>query len=50
MAKEYSDVTVPIGESDLPMFQGLVFEEGQHFEWSFHAEDGRLINITFIKE
>ena len=38
-------ITIPIGEEDIRLFQGLVYNNGEPFEWRF---DG--VDIKFIKD
>ena len=50
-------VTVPIGECDLEMFEGLVGENTfyskrsrEPFTWTFDTECGKPIDIVFVKD
>jgi len=50
-------VTVPIGECDLEMFEGLVGENTfyskrnrEPFTWTFETECGKPIDIIFVKD
>ena len=38
-------ITIPIGEEDIRLFQGLVYHSREPFEWRF---DG--VDIKFIKD
>lgn len=46
-------VEVPIGESDLDLFQNLVFSENkkeEEFEWVYDTIDGTEVTIRFVGE
>jgi len=45
----YKNVTVPIGELDIELFERLA-SGGDTFTWTFETDDGEPININFIKD
>ena len=52
---ERRNITIPIGECDIELFEGLVIDqnvngEDNTFTWTFETNDGELINLNFIKD
>tara|TARA_R110000824_G_scaffold396625_1_gene598318 strand:- start:481 stop:657 length:177 start_codon:yes stop_codon:yes gene_type:complete len=52
---EKRNITIPIGEYDIELFQRLVIDqnvngEDNTFTWTFETDDGEPINLNFIKD
>ena len=47
---ERRNITIPIGEYDIEMFQEVVRGYSTHIDWTFKTDDGEPINLNFIKD
>ena len=52
---ERRNITIPIGECDIELFERLVIDqnvngEDNTFTWTFETDDGEPINLNFIKD
>tara|TARA_Y100000034_G_C6690413_1_gene303987 strand:- start:206 stop:364 length:159 start_codon:yes stop_codon:yes gene_type:complete len=43
-------IVIPIGDSDIELFEKLLYHGYDGFTWTFETNDGEPINIKFIKD
>ena len=44
------NITIPIGECDVELFESLVADSENTFTWTFETNDGEPIDLNFKKE
>ena len=44
------EITIPISECDIELFEKLVHSGYDDFSWTFETADGEPINIIFTKD